>query len=197
MAIVYKHTRKTTGEPFYIGIGASIKRAYSKVDRNRYWRSIVEKDGYDVWILHTDLTWQEACSREVELIAEIGRRDLGLGPLINLTDGGEGTVGAVRLQERTIRIIETKRKKGTLMHTQETKRKISQALKGKVKSETHRRNSSLARIGKPQTEESKKKKSEAMKGMVRPRVECPNCGRVGAVNGMKRYHFENCKVKVV
>ena len=35
----------------------------------------------------------EAFNEEIRLIALYGRHDLGLGPLTNLTDGGEGTIG--------------------------------------------------------------------------------------------------------
>jgi hypothetical protein len=38
----------------------------------------------------------EAFVEEMRLIAEFGRRDLGTGTLFNLTDGGEGTAGALR-----------------------------------------------------------------------------------------------------
>jgi hypothetical protein len=39
-----------------------------------------------------DLTWEESCEKEIELIALYGRRDLGLGTLVNLTNGGEGNL---------------------------------------------------------------------------------------------------------
>jgi hypothetical protein len=38
----------------------------------------------------------EAFAKEIELISLYGRRNLKLGPLFNLTDGGEGGSGAVR-----------------------------------------------------------------------------------------------------
>ena len=70
--------------------------------------------------------------------------------------------------------------------------------------------------GKTQSKESKEIMSEAKKGntirkgltketdesiarmaekLRRPkkRVSCPNCGKIGAVGLMKRYHFDNCK----
>ncbi len=42
----------------------------------------------------------DACRLEVELIARIGRRNLGKGPLANLTDGGEGIVGLIQTEEQ-------------------------------------------------------------------------------------------------
>ena len=42
-----------------------------------------------------DISWKEAQEVEVLLISEYGRRDLGLGNLVNLTNGGEGTQGII------------------------------------------------------------------------------------------------------
>ena len=89
MAVIYKHL-KPCGEVFYIGIGQEEKRAKSKSDRNNYWHNVVNKYGYEVQILKSDLTWEDACEMEKVLISWFGRRDLGLGTLVNLTDGGEG-----------------------------------------------------------------------------------------------------------
>jgi hypothetical protein len=41
----------------------------------------------------------EAFAEEMRLIAVYGRRDLKTGTLFNLTDGGEGTIGAIRTDE--------------------------------------------------------------------------------------------------
>lgn len=90
MAIVYQHKIKNTGEVFYIGIGKSEKRAYSKRSRSKFWKDYTSKYDYDVEITHKDIILEEACSIEKYLISFYGRRDLGLGPLVNMTDGGEG-----------------------------------------------------------------------------------------------------------
>jgi hypothetical protein len=90
MAIVYEHYRKDTNEIFYVGIGKTISRSKSKSNRNPHWLSIVRKYGYDIKVTHQNITWEEACEIESEKIKEYGRKDLGLGSLVNLTDGGEG-----------------------------------------------------------------------------------------------------------
>lgn len=92
MAIVYRHIRLDKNEPFYIGIGDVEARAYNKVSRSKLWKNIA-KVGYEVEILFEGLTWEEACEKEKEFILLYGRRDLGTGTLVNLTDGGEGTFG--------------------------------------------------------------------------------------------------------
>ena len=87
--VLYFHRRKDTGKVFYVGVG-NLERAKAKDNRNQYWHNIVNKVGYDIEIVHTDLTWEEASVLERQYIKEFGRRDLGLGNLVNMTDGGEG-----------------------------------------------------------------------------------------------------------
>ena len=95
MSIVYRHRRLDTFEVFYIGIGKTEKRAYSKKNRNKWWKNIILKTEYSVEIIIEDVSWKEAQEVEVLLISEYGRRDLGLGNLVNLTNGGEGTQGII------------------------------------------------------------------------------------------------------
>ena len=116
--IIYRHL-KPNGEVFYIGIGKRKTRPYSNKNRNKWWHNIVNKYGYEVDILKTHLTWEEACELEIMLINHYGRKDLGLGTLVNLTDGGEGVLGL----------------KGNIgntgnKHSDATKQKISNTKKG-------------------------------------------------------------------
>ena len=50
-------------------------------------------------VLAKDLTDPQTCAMESLLIAAIGRKDKGLGPLVNLTDGGDGMRGYVWSEE--------------------------------------------------------------------------------------------------
>ena len=90
MAIVYRHIRLDKNEPFYIGIGLDEKRAYNKKNRSGFWKLITKKTDYEVQILFDDLSWDEACEKEKEFITLYGRKDLGTGSLVNLTNGGDG-----------------------------------------------------------------------------------------------------------
>ena len=90
---VYGHYK--TGEsdiPFYIGKGNG-RRAYEKTRQNKHWHSIVDKYGYVVKILAEGLSQEESFWLETQLIGMFGRHDLGNGPLVNHTDGGEGISG--------------------------------------------------------------------------------------------------------
>lgn len=95
MAYVYRHIRLDKNEPFYIGIGITENylRAYSKKSRNKLWKTIANKSGYEVEVMFDDLSWEEACKKEKEFISLYGRIDTKTGILSNMTDGGDGTIG--------------------------------------------------------------------------------------------------------
>lgn len=59
-----------------------------------------------------DISSEEAVINEKHLIRVIGRKDLLKGPLLNLTDGGEGNVGAICSEEhkRKLSIAHTGKK---------------------------------------------------------------------------------------
>lgn len=90
---VYAHYNPIKKEVFYIGKGKD-KRAYVK-SRNKHWKNIVNKYGYEVQFIATDLSEIEAHEMEIKLIKDIGRRITKTGPLINRTTGGEGASGII------------------------------------------------------------------------------------------------------
>lgn len=54
--------------------------------------------------------------------------------------------------------------------------------------------------GKTHSEEARLKIIEAnkkRKGVARKKVTCPYCNKIGGSNLMQRYHFDNCKYKVI
>lgn len=69
--------------------------------------------------------------------------------------------------------------------TEETKRKIGEAGKGRIMSE----------YNKQKIIEANKGRANLMKGKHFPDVECPHCGKIGRLTGMKSWHFDNCRVK--
>jgi hypothetical protein len=162
MAIVYEHLRNDTNEVFYVGIGAEKKRAYKKSGRTPYWKNIVEKVGYTVDIIHSDVDWDEACELEKHLILLFGRKDLGTGNLVNLTDGGEGNVGIIFSNNHKEKISEAKKGK---THSEETKKKISEVRKGKTFLEETKKKISEAHKGKTLSEETKQRMSQSKKNM--------------------------------
>ena len=90
----------------------------------------------------------------------------------------------------------------------EHKQKISEAGKGKTISAETRQRISDARKGKPNGREGipspLKGRPSPKKGIPQgpqqnptPEVECPYCGKIGRISGMKRYHFGNCKANPI
>lgn len=92
---VYQHIRVDYDTIFYIGIGTQprngllYERAYTSWGRNPSWKGVARFTNYRVEIVAEFDTREEAESLEKLLIAKYGRKDLGLGPLTNRTDGGE------------------------------------------------------------------------------------------------------------
>lgn len=104
---LYRHIRIDKNEPFYIGIGtkrrskeiygyrSEYSRAYSKHDRNIFWKRVVKKAGYRVEILLESDDYDFILQKEREFIGLYGRRNIKTGTLTNLTDGGEGCTGMI------------------------------------------------------------------------------------------------------
>jgi len=167
MAIVYQHKRIDTGDVFYIGIGKTNNRAYDKKHRSKFWKSYISKYKYEVEITHKDIIWEEACAIEKYLISFYGRRDLGLGTLVNQTDGGDGCSNiSVEVRKNKSNKMKGKNKG---IRSKEVRLNISEGCKGRKQSiETvNKRVDKL--IGKKHTEErvvNRAKKS--MKKVVDP-----------------------------
>jgi len=214
MAYVYRHIRIDKNEPFYIGIGkdedGKYIRANRKLQRSKFWNNVAQK-GYEIEILMEGLSWEQACQKETEFISLYGRKDLGLGPLVNMTDGGDGFNNP----------------------SPETRLKKSASLKNRVFSEDHKNNLSKSKTGKKlsqehiqklkdshigltrkiesniktsvsllgnknglgykHTQEALNKISQASKGAPQLVLKCPHCSKIGGVSAMKRWHMNNCK----
>jgi hypothetical protein len=159
MAILYRHIRLDKNEVFYIGIGKDIKRAFNKSKRSKWWKSIIEKSEYEVDIMLDDLTWEEACEKEIEFIKLYGRKDLDLGTLVNMTDGGDGTINYKPSIESNIK--RSLKLKGRIMPENQRK-KLSNSLKGHKVSDKSLK-ALIERNKKPITEDQRKNMSDAQK----------------------------------
>jgi len=145
---VYGHIRTDIMEVFYVGLGSG-NRKESKHHRNDHWWNVFNKCNGNLRLVTfaENITFEEACSLEIELIKQYGRKDKGLGLLVNKTDGGEGTKNIVVTREKADRCAKA----------------ISKALKEKYSKEPHH---SIGR--KPSKEEIDykqsciKKKTEAL-----------------------------------
>ena len=152
--LVYRHIRNDNNEVFYIGIAKLESRPYSKFSRNAFWKNIVLKTGYKVEIIARPKTWKDCCELEEFLILEYGRKDLGTGSLVNLTNGGEGIIGNILSKETKEKISLAKKGKKP---SEETKAKMSLAGMGRLTSDETKAKLSLAKKGKPLSDEHREK----------------------------------------
>ncbi len=153
---IYAHINPVKNEIFYIGKGKD-KRATLKDGRSKFWKNIVNKYGYNIEILEDNLSEGVAFEREIYHINRIGRRDLGLGTLVNLTDGGEGRSGCI-ISEETRKKISENNARGFL---------------GKKHSEENKKMMGVQNIGNTyasgeRSDEFKKECSNRMKGKASP-----------------------------
>ncbi len=164
MPYLYRHIRLDKNEPFYIGIGGdkNFKRAYEKRGRSKFWHKLVNKSAYEVEILLYDLTKEDVKVKEKEFIALYGRKDKNAGPLVNMTDGGDGLINLIFSDEHKKKLSITAKARGVppstfnkMMEarrahiwTDEQKKILSASRMGMKQSEQHRINGSLAKMGK-------------------------------------------------
>lgn len=172
---VYLHINPIKQEIFYVGIGDH-KRPYKKSQRNIHWKRTVNLYGYQVIIIHENLSWDEACQLEIKYIAQVGRLDLGLGTLVNMTSGGEGQYGRkwTDKQRANIKLAITlnpqvawnKGITGLYKHTEESKQKISKASTGRRHTTGTKLKIIMGNKGKKRSEETCNKISKINKGKV-------------------------------
>jgi hypothetical protein len=178
-------------EPIYVGEGSKNrawvhlrkKNKHPFVQRLQY----MQKNNIKPVIgVYSGLDEEFAHLLEIELIAKFGRKDLGKGPLLNLTDGGEGQVNPsqeVRHKMSIAHLGETK--------TAEHKKKLSESCMGRIpwnkgintgpESAETRNKKSIAKKGKPahnkgttHTEEYKTRQSLIMAEWWKTRKEKNN-----------------------
>ena len=201
MAVVYRHIRLDTKEVFYVGIGKTVSRAYSKHGRSKPWLDLIKNRNYEVEILFENVTWQEAEDKERELIKLHGRRDQNTGTLVNLTDGGGGVENPS---------AEARRKNGDAHKgkpgwnrglTKETDSRVAdyaKKLTGKGRSEKHCNNISKSKVGKPRSVETilKIKAAKLKNGTNRRTKESIEKGVLTRLANGRNKHSEETKLKL-
>lgn len=157
-------------EPFYIGKGVDDRIITSKCDKRTFKsqkiKSIKNKGGKVIsYKIYENLSFEESNIREKELIKIIGRRDLGIGPLTNLTDGGDGRENGKNPPESIekarvkLKIIAKKRKEeGTDKHTPEMVERLREINRGE--------NNPM--YGKKHTDKVKQEHSDRVSGLKHP-----------------------------
>jgi group I intron endonuclease len=160
---VYTHTDPRTQLVRYVGKGKG-RRAWEfkrRCAHHKNWISRLASEGLTplVKLVETEKTEETAFQLEKLWIAAY--RHAGM-PLTNLTDGGDGPSGWVPSDETKRRMSHAHKGK-TL--SEETRRKMSEARR---KMSEANRGEKHPRYGKAHSEETKKKLSEVMKGEKHP-----------------------------
>jgi hypothetical protein len=208
MAYLYRHIRLDTNEVFYVGIGTYLKRCFDRTRRNRFWKNIISKTKYRVDVIFEDIPREEAIIKEIEFIALYGRRDLGLGTLVNLTDGGdsgggEQNKGRVFTSEHIQKLKDACKFKPPM--TKDTREKISKSKMGHIVTEETRKKISLINKGLKKeswSEEQKIKNKNYWKSQINRIAQYDlemNLIKVwdnriiaSEKLGIKKYHIRNC-----
>lgn len=169
---VYAYLREDSS-PYYIGKGEKL-RAW-KPHRRRNGADLVPKDSARIVILYHSLTELWSILLERRLIRWYGRKDLGTGILVNLTDGGEGVSGRKASNRQKERISNSNKGRRPCEET------IRLAILGRKKALTGKE--------RPEWVKAKLRKQK-------PQTQCPHCNTVGGVSAMHRWHFSNCKTLI-
>ena len=153
---VYLHRRLSDNRVFYVGKGKG-NRAYVKTKRNSHWNHVVNKHGLKVEIVFDNLTEEDSFQIEKDTILEM--RYFGY-PLVNMTDGGEGSSGFKHSEESiTKRALKAVGVPLTEQHRDNIRK--SQIGVAKNPASVERMRQSL--IGKKQSESTKQKRIETLK----------------------------------
>lgn len=182
---VYEHWRPDKEVCFWVGKGNG-DRAFRLKHRgkNKHYNSIVKKLArlgmcVEVRMVASGLEEHEAHALERVRIAFWRERG---GTLANITDGGDGVVG-LRHSDKTRALIREKRSKQKIIHSPETRAKMSAAhkgrtlgtknpahgakLRGRKHSPEHRAKIGASNMGRIFSAETKAKIGNANRGKVR------------------------------
>ena len=162
-------------EAFYVGKGSG-KRSYKHLQKtkrklhfhNRVQKMLRESNKPEIEIINTTCEFAALWLEKV-LIKAFGRKDLGTGALLNMTDGGENPPSS----------------KGKKRPAQSKRMKENNPMKLiRVHSGTFKSGKDHLMFGKTGENSPNFGKQEV--------VTC-HCGESGGVSNMKRYHLSNCK----
>ena len=147
------------GRPCYVGKGIKDRwLRHERYPQNPHLAAIIAKAGGSIpkVKIREGLTDAEACETEMAFIAAIGRKCNG-GPLVNMTDGGDGLKGHTHTK------------------SPEARRRIGDALRGKKKTPEHVEAMRQCQIGKPSPK----------KGTVLPDAVKEKMSAYNKANGIK------------
>lgn len=175
--IIYLVTNKITGKQYVGQTMRSIEKRWETHGHGNYYisKSIRKhgKDNFKIEILEKCKSKQELSEKEIYWIKELNT----LSPNgYNLTGGGEGNLGWKHTEEAKRKMSEAMKGKKHpnygKKHSEEIRRKISESLKGHKYSIESRRKMSESQKGKTHSVETRSRMSKAQKGKKRSGKTC-------------------------
>ena len=197
--------------PFYIGKGTG-DRLHCHAHESRRGNTLpvynkirkLTRTGYsyDAKILCAGMAEDDALELEELTIATVGRRDLKKGPLMNLTDGGDGrsgyhhtpesiakiragNMGKVNTPETRAKISASAKIRPRKPHSAETRAKMSKAVMGRpgnIPSAEARARMSASLKGRKFSKETRAKISKATMGRPAPAWSAESRAKLSATN---------------
>lgn len=162
MFYVYIHKRLSDKQVFYVGKGTK-RRIKSKLCRNKHWRHVVNKHGFYAVTLKKFENENDAFEYEKKVIALFRKQGL---PLTNIESGGlGGTKG--RDMTACIEAARAIHKGKPRIHSEETKKKISNSKKGiRIHTTESKEKIRLANLNKVVSQQTRNKLKEANKRRI-------------------------------
>lgn len=180
--VVYKTTNLINGKqyigrdmynnPKYLGSGKLLNKAIKKYGIEHFQKEILQECSSVDELKAAEEYWITYYNASV---------DPNFYNILNGSSGGDSLSQHPDL-ENIREKIRTARAKQVINHSEETKNKISASQKGELG----------YWYGKSHSNESNKKRSIKQKGVPETKITCPHCNKDGSVQGMKRWHFDNC-----
>ncbi|MEM4260486.1 MAG: GIY-YIG nuclease family protein [Candidatus Woesearchaeota archaeon] len=167
-------------EPFYIGKGkedrmyhhlfeSNLKGEKNKHKSNKIKKLLNQNIKPHIELLLQNVSEQEALDFEIFMIAKWGRADLNLGPLTNMTSGGEGSSGMIFSEEYRKKLSEGTKRAHAAGKLKSNIDAFKNSLRGKKQTQEHIKKRADARRGRSLNEETRRKISEAHK-----KIRCTN-----------------------
>lgn len=185
----YLYIDPSRNEPIYVGMGQK-KRAWYHLKRKDMHPFVqrlqkMAREGVQpiVTFLVNGIDSELADLVEQEAISKYGRKDLGQGPLLNLTDGGEGLKNVTESTRRKIGEASRGRK-----HTPEAKAAISAFLRTRKRNSLSEESKDKIRqkaLGRKLSAEHKAKIGKGVSVSVRPPCSEATKAKIGAANRKK------------
>lgn len=171
-------------EPIYVGKGCGrrYKHHLTRTDKHpltHRLRKMLSNNVEPIIEVFDGFTEEEALVIESQIIAEIGRKNLGSGSLLNLTDGGERNGNKIvseetRQKQSAAHMGQTswnKGKSGSYTHSEEAKLAKSQRMLGREVSVETGQKISASKKGYKHTEEAIEKMKQSHQNMSPETIE--------------------------